>query len=82
MTTLEILRKYEAIIHKSEYAQIVIDLIQDAVMIFEDVSEEGISEQDIEGSLRYRISILIDVMKDGKDKDLLTDLYRELEYIN
>ncbi len=81
---LEILRKYESIIHASEYSQFTIDFIQDNESDIDDVEEQerfgkyaARIENDLIGAFQYQVSNILDIIKDGKDKDLFIELEKE-----
>ena len=82
---LEIFRYYEDKIHSGNYEQFTIDFIQDNEVDLNDYIEEEKNERrikDIIGSLHYQTSCILKIIKEGKDKELFTELEKKLDSIN
>ena len=80
---LKIVRKFENVIHKSEYEQFTIDFVQNNaidLISFEDATDlTDQRENDIVGAFHYDVICILDIIKEGKDKKLFVDLENEIE---
>lgn len=82
---LEIFRYYEDKIYSGNYEQFTIDFIQNTEVDLNDYIEEEMSERrikDIIGSLHYQTSCILEIIREGKDKELFAELEKKLDYIN
>ena len=82
---LEIFMYYEYKIHSGSYEQFTIDFIQDNEVDLNDYIEEEKNERrikDIIGSLHYQTSCILEIIKEGKDKELFAELEKKLDSIN
>lgn len=78
---LEIFRDFEIIIHQEEFSQFTIDFIQDTESKINYEMDEDLSDSAIEdliGSIQYQTVNVLDIIKDGKDKDLFSDLEKNI----
>lgn len=82
---LEIFRYYEDKIHSFNYEQFTIDFIQNNEVDLNFHIDEELEEQrikDIVGSLHYQTSCILEIIKEGKDKELFEELEKKLDSIN
>lgn len=75
---LEILREFEELIHNDDFEQFTIDFVQNEEMYINENVDEGnltdIQCSDLLGSVNYQIGCILDIMKEGKDKNLFLNL--------
>lgn len=82
---LQIFRSYEDKIFSGNYEQFTIDFIQNTEVDLNDYIEEEKNERrikDIIGSLHYQTSCILEIIKEGNDKELFTELNQKLDKIN
>lgn len=77
----EILQHYESVIYKDmdKYCQFTIDYIDDAII---DLPEEPEELEDCLGGYSYRIENVIEVLKDGIDKNLFINILKDINKLN
>lgn len=77
----EILQHYEGVIYKKmdKYCQFTIDYIDDAII---DLPEESEEVKDCLSGYSYRIENLIEVLKDGIDKNLFINILKDINKLN
>ena len=86
---LEILRNFEKKVSETNYEQFTIDFVQNNETHINDIISigelEGFgeyaerTESDLIGSLVYDVSCILDIIKDGKDKELFIELEKAIE---
>ena len=81
---LEIVRKYEDLIHKKEYEQFTIDFFQNTEMrLNAEIEDTDLTEsysEDIIKNIQYDTSCILQIIKECKDKELFlqfeTDIHQ------
>lgn len=86
---LKVLRDFETKIHVSSFKQFTIDFIQNNESHLNDVVMVGnvdgfgeyadATESDILGTIKYEVDCILDIIKDGKDKELFIELQKQIE---
>ena len=86
---LEVLRKFEGKVHESSFEQFTIDFVQNNESHINDVISVGElewfgeyaerTESDLIGSLIYDVSCILDIIKEGKDKELFVEFQKQIE---
>lgn len=79
---LEIVRKYEDLIHKVEFEQFTIDFFQNTEMkLNNEIEDEDITEsysEDIIKSIQYDTSCILQIIKEGKDKEIFLEFETDI----
>ena len=80
---LKVLRKYEGLIHESEYSQFTIDFIQNNEMDVDAIIDDGDQTvsyiEDVIKAFQYDVSCILEIVKEGKDKELFESLEKDIE---
>lgn len=71
----EILEFFEDKVQYGDYSQFTTDFIQDR---FNDLLEMDIPEEDMKKSLSYEVDNILEVLKEGKDKEFFKNLKKNL----
>lgn len=76
----ELLQHYEGVVYQNmgKYSQFTIDFIDDAII---DLPEEEGELQNCVDSYKYKITNIIEVLKDGIDKDLFIEMLYKIELL-
>lgn len=76
-----LLQKYDAIVYRQmkDYSQFTIDFIENNL---QDLEYSESNESTLIESLIYQINNILDIIVDGKDKDLFIDLKNNLDGYN
>lgn len=81
-TVNEIFKTYNQMVYyrMSDYTQFTLDFLEEAESEIQDKidDEEEFSNERL-GSMIYKIDCIIDIAKDGKDKELFIELKNKLE---
>lgn len=79
---LEIVRKYEDLIHKVEFEQFTIDFFQNTEMkLNAEIEDEDLTEsysEDIIKSIQYETSCILQIIKDSPDKEIFLEFETDI----
>ena len=79
---LEIVRKYEDLIHKKEYEQFTIDFFQNTEMrLNAEIEDTDLTEsysEDIIKNIQYDTSCILQIIKECKDKELFSQFEKDI----